>query len=58
MAMPALQTYAKNDGIFLRADIAEELGIEGSSYENGVNTYTLDDLDNIYSQIVEKHPGA
>lgn len=56
-AMPALQTYAKNDGIFLRADIAEELGIEGSSYENGVNTYTLDDLDNIYSQIVEKHPG-
>lgn len=29
-AMPALQTYAKNDGIFLRADIAEELGIEGA----------------------------
>ena len=30
-AMPALQTYAKNDGIFLRADIAEELGFKKSS---------------------------
>ena len=53
-AMPALQTYAKNDGIFLRADIAEELGIEGSSYENGVNTYTLDDLANAAMTLMDK----
>lgn len=57
-AMPALQTYAKNDGIFLRADVAEELGIEGSSYDNGVNTYTLEDIEEIYSQIVEAYPGV
>lgn len=55
-AMPALQVYAKNDGTFFRKDIAEEFGIEGSSYENGVNTYTLKDLGDIYAQIKEKYP--
>lgn len=58
LAMPALQTYAKNDGVFLRADIAEELGVTGSSYENGVDVYTMENLENIYSQIIEKHPGV
>ena len=55
-AMPALQTYAKNDGIFLRADIAEELGVSGSSYENGTDTYTLEELGNILGQIKEQNP--
>ena len=55
-AMPALQVYAKNDGYFLRADIAEELGIKGSSYENGVDTYTMDEIGDIYAQIVKAHP--
>lgn len=57
-AMPALQTYAKNDGVFLRSDIAEEFGVKGSSYDNGVDTYTLEDLGEIYAQIKEKYPNV
>lgn len=57
-AMPALQVYAKNDGVFLRADIAEEFGIKGSSYDNGVDTYTLDELEEIYRQIKEVYPNV
>lgn len=57
-AMPALQTYAKNDGVFLRADIAEELGVSGSSYDNGKDTYTLEDLGDIYGRLIEKYPGV
>lgn len=55
-AMPAIQTYAKNDGVFLRADVAEDFGVTGSSYENGVDTYTLEDLGDIYAQIKEQNP--
>ncbi|MDO4283892.1 MAG: ABC transporter substrate-binding protein [Eubacteriales bacterium] len=57
-AMPALQTYAKNDGLFLRADIAEQLGVEGSSYENGADTYTLEDVGNMYAELVQEYPGV
>lgn len=55
-AMPALQVYAKNDGVFFRKDIAEEFDIKGSSYENGVDTYTLQELGDIYARIKEKYP--
>lgn len=55
-AMPALQVYAKNDGIFLRKDVADEFEVKGSSYDNGVDTYTIEELEEIYSQIKEKYP--
>lgn len=55
-AMPALQVYAKNDGVFLRKDIADEFGVTGSSYDNGVDTYTMDDISDLYAKIKEKYP--
>jgi len=55
-AMPALQVYAKNDGVFMRKDIAEEFGVKGSSYDNGVDKYTLEELGDIYAQIKVKYP--
>ena len=55
-AMPARQNDAKNDGFFLRKDIADALGITPSSYENGVNVYSMADVEELYEKIKEYDP--
>lgn len=55
LAMPAVQCYAVCDGFFLRADVAETLGVEGSSYEPGGKIYTMEEVEAIYDQIIETY---
>lgn len=55
-AMPSRQNQAKNDGFFLRADIAEALDVTPSSYDNGVGVYAREDVEALYEQIMAYDP--
>lgn len=56
-AMPARQNHVKNDGVYLRKDIADALEVKGSSYANG-DKYALEDLEGIYDELLNKYPGV